>query len=707
MAEPDRAGRARPELPRRIHVGAAYYAEYQPYQRLDADLDLMVAGGFSVIRVGESVWSTWEPRDGELHLDWLQPVLDGAHARGIAVVVGTPTYAAPPWLRQAYPETTAHVATGVPMPYGARQDVNYAHPTFRRLAERVVRAVVGRYADHPAVIGWQVDNEPGHTVLFNPDVFAGFVAHLRERYGTVDELNRCWGLTYWSHRIDDWSQLWTPDGNTTPAYDLAWRRYQADLTDAMIGWQADVVREYARPDQFVMTCVAAHHQAQDVTTVVRPLDVAGVNIYYQAQDGLELPGPDGLAGGIAPGFVRWGGPAFPALQADVARGMRDAPFLVTETNATSIGGSADNRPCYDGQWRQAAWLFVARGARMLEYWHWHTLHYGAETFWGGVLGHGLVPGRAYRELSALAGELGAVTDHLVGLRPHSDVGLLVSPESRWALEFQGPLAGAAHSWNGDPASYDRTLAAYHRGLFDAGLAADVVAPGQLPADPAAMVERWPVLVVVALYVADDATLDLLVRYAEAGGHLVLTPRTGYADAENVVRPVVAPGVLRGPAGVHYLEYTNLPEDVPVTGQGWSGAAHAWADGLIPDDAEVLAGYDHPHLGQFAAITTRAHGAGRVTTVGTVPDRTLARRLAGWLARTSLPADPWRDARPPSVTVHTALTARDRRLRVVHNWSWQPTTVPLPVDVTDLLTGARSVAGDPLGLGPWDVHVLRE
>ncbi len=620
------------------------------------------------------------------------------------MIVGTPTYAVPPWLRRAYPETTAHLRTGTPMPYGARQDVDYAHPTFRRLAERVVRAVVSRYADHPAVIGWQVDNEPGNKIFFNPDVFASFVAGLRERYGTVEELNRRWGLAYWSHRIAEWDELWTPDLNTTPAYDLAWRRHQAGLADELIAWQAGVVREYARPDQFVMTCLAPHHRAQDLSTIGASLDLTGANVYYATQESLTHPGPDGLEGGIADDFVPWAGPAFPALQADLARSVRDEPFLVTETNATSVGGSGDNLPCYDGQWRQAGWLMVARGARMLEYWHWATQHYGAESYWTGILGHSLTPGRTYYELSRLARELEAAGPTFVGLDTHSDVGLVVSPESRWALEFQGPLAPAAHSWTGDPTSYEQILAASYRALFDAGLAVDVVAPRQLPDDPAAMVARWPVMVVPALYVASDATLDLLVRYAEAGGHLVLMPRTGYATEENVIRPVVAPGVLRGPAGVHYLEFTNLPADVPVT--GWPGAAHAWADGLVPEGAEVLVGYDHPHLAQFAAVTTNRCGAGRVTTVGTVPDRTLGRTLGDWLATTSLPADPWRQARPPSVTVHT-MAGPGERVRVVHNWAWEPTEVTVPVAVTDVLDGTDLPGGARLTLGPWDVRVVRE
>ena len=126
-----------------------------------ADLDLMVDAGFSVIRVGESVWTTWEPEEGRFDLDWLQPVLDGAHERGIKVILGTPTYAAPPWLSRRYPEIAAETATGIRMPWGGRQEIDYSHPAFRFHAERVIRKIIARYADHPAVIGYQVDNEPG------------------------------------------------------------------------------------------------------------------------------------------------------------------------------------------------------------------------------------------------------------------------------------------------------------------------------------------------------------------------------------------------------------------------------------------------------------------------------------------------------------------------------------------------------------------
>src|SRR5262245_42146612 len=310
-----------------VLFGAAYYHEYMPYPRLERDMDLMQAAHFSVIRVGESVWSTWEPEDGQFNLEWLAPILDAAHARGISVVIGTPSYAVPPWLRRKYPETTAERDTGTPIAYGGRQNVDLTHPAYRLLVERLVRRIVSRYAAHPAVIGWQVDNEPGVVLLHNRSVFEGFSDSLRQTYGTDDCLNERWGLTYWSHRISRWDELWPPDSNTDPAYDLAWRRYQAHLTGEFISWQAAIVREVARGDQFVTTCLDMERPASHSVWTSRALDVAASNIYVATQDGLLHPAAEDPLPEMRPAWIPFPGAFALAWRAD--RGMGRAPVTVS------------------------------------------------------------------------------------------------------------------------------------------------------------------------------------------------------------------------------------------------------------------------------------------------------------------------------------------------------------------------------------------
>nr|BFD88989.1 hypothetical protein KitaXyl93_03490 [Kitasatospora sp. Xyl93] len=190
---------------------------------------------------------------------------------------------------------------------------------------------------------------------------------------------------------------------------------------------------------------------------------------------------------------------------------------------------------------------------------------------------------------------------------------------------------------------------------------------------------------------------------------MLGPRTGYADQEARARHETAPPRLTAAAGAWYDEFGNLSSDLPLRAVPGSplelpagATATRWVEGLTATDATVLAGYDHPHFGRWPAVTTRAHGAGRVTCVGTVPGRGLARALAGWLV--PAPVGGWRDL-PESVMATTGTSPDGRRVHVVHNWSWQPVEVAAPVGLSDVLGDASVPAGGSVPLGAWDVRVL--
>jgi beta-galactosidase len=694
-------------VPGRIYFGAAYYNEYQPTERLDRDLDLMASAGFSVIRVGESVWSTWEPEDGRFQLDWLAPVVEGAHRRGIGVVVGTPTYAVPPWLQRLYPGLAGERAPGQPIPWGGRQEVDFTHPAFRFHAERVIRAVVQRYAPHPAVIGFQLDNEPGLEILMNRGVFERFLDQLRHHYGDVDALNGKWGLTYWSHRLSTWADLWTPNGNTSPQYDLAWRRFQAELTTEFISWQADIVRPYLRPEQFVTTCIAYNRRALDDVSLSKALDITSGNAYFSLQDALRpnLGQDEELRDREPPaqGWSRSGAYSVFSL-ADRMYASRQAPFFVTETNAGSIGGPDMNYPPYPGQLRQVAWALMARGARMVEYWHWHTLHFGYETYWGGVLPHSGQPGRIYSEVAALGREIAAVGEAVASSVPDADVVMVYSRPSKWALEFMPMVPGSRPE-----GTHDELFGAFYRGALDSGCQVRVINDSQLAEfSPNALAREVPVLLCPALYCADDAALEFLLRYAGAGGHVVIGPRTGYTDAEARARPDIAPPLLSQAAGVFYEEFSTLTSPLPVVTPGSSPLdVDASAAGLHVVDclnaigAETLLSYDHGFFGRWATATTTGHGSGRLTVFGTVPNSALAKGLFAWLVPHPITGD-WK--RSDSVRAHSA-RGPGGVLVIVHNFSGIEEGVECPSAATDILSGQRLAAGASLMLGPWDVRVV--
>ena len=687
--------------PAGVRFGAAYYLEYQPGDDPTRDLDLMQAAHFTVIRVGESTWSTWEPADGEFDLDWLQPVLDGAHRRGIGVILGTPTYAAPPWLAHAYPEIAGEPQTGRRQPWGARQEIDITHPAFLFHAERIIRKVVGRYADHPAVIGFQVDNEPGVIPLHNHGTFVRFLSWLEKRYHTVDRLNEEWGLAYWSHRINQWSELWRPDGNAQPQYDLAWRTFQNECTTAFIHWQRDIVREYAREDQFVTTCVAFDRPTIDEAQVSAGLDVAATNTYYAMQDhlawGSELRRPEP--------WVRTGVHGLLEL-ADRSYALQQRRFLVTETNAQAIQWASANYPAYPGQLIQAGLALVARGAAMIEYWHWHTLHFGTETYWGGVLPHSQLPGRVYDEVQRLGGMLAAVGPHLDDYVPDADVAILWDTPTKQHYEFTPPL----NDGGGTPrrTAYHDIVGAFQRGAVEAGAQVRFLNTEQFRALSAEdLAERYPVLVAASQFVASGHDLARMARYAAHGGTLVVGPRTGYGDLEARARFAVAPYRLHDAAGLSYEEFSNLDAPLALTGEGMrlsEGArATMWLDGYLPTDAEVLARYDHRRFGAFAAVTRRSHGEGQVVCVGTVPNVALAQDLFRMLVPSPASAA-W--ARDEPVTVMSGESA-GRRIWFLHNWSEDPAAAVVPSPAVDLVSGEAHPQGARLELGPWSCLVLAD
>ena len=345
---------------------------------------------------------------------------------------------------------------------------------------------------------------------------------------------------------------------------------------------------------------------------------------------------------------------------------------------------------------------------MIEYWHWHTLPYGIETYWGGVLPHSLVPGRVYAEVAEIGGELAGIGTALDGYEPDADVAILWSNPSRYALQFSPPLQVDGRP---DPESYEKIVDAFHRGSIEAGRQTRLLHLPQAAAlGAAALAARFPVLIAAGVYVATDVDLQLLRDYVAAGGHLIVGPRTGYADEEARARVEVAPPRLADLAGTRYEEYSNLEGDVAVVQAsdtlplGADAAARLWIDGLIADDSEVLARYDHPRFRDFPAVTSRAVSGGRVTVVGCVPGPALAAGIIRWAAPLGHAQELAGDTALP-VTVASGVLPDGRRAWFVFNWGWEPQAITLAATVADTVTGELLVTGTDVSLAAWSTRTF--
>jgi beta-galactosidase len=676
-------------VPDTILYGAAYYHEYMPYERLDKDVELMQRAGMTVVRVGESTWTSWEPREGEFQFAWMDRIVDKMHAAGIKVVMGTPTYSIPPWLYAKHPEVMVIPLGQVRTPrefYGIRQNMDISHPVYRQYSERVIRKIAERYAKHPGVIGWQVDNETGAYGTGGPNVQAGFKEWLKRKFGTVEAMNQAWGLVYWGQLVGSWDELPPRDGIINPGWKLEWERYQRWLVTDFLGWQARILREYVPASQWVMQDFhGATRHAVDSQEISKFLDVAGINPYHDTQERLD----------------GW----WISFMGDFTRSMKRAPYLVTETNAQTTGWDAKGQyPPFDGQLRLQAWSHVASGAHMVEYWHWHSLHYGQETYWKGLLGHDLEPNRVYEEATRIGAELKRLGPGLAGMMPKNRVAILHSVDSHWGLEFM-PIGDAGRDERGrTKANYASVEDQLHRALYDLNVGADFV----FAEEPG--FEGYDVLLVPPLYVASDALLEKIVDFARGGGHVLLTLKSGFTNEWSTVRWTRAPGPLREAAGLSYQEFSSLKGPLPLKGDpfgaGAENRASVWADMVLPEAAKPLAFYDHPFFGKYPALTRNAFGKGTVTYQGTVLTDSLQEKVvADVLKQAGIAPEPGLPAR---VRARQAVARDGKVLRFYLNFSGEPQSFAWGHGAgTELLSQKPVAAGGRLDLGPWDLAVVRE
>jgi beta-galactosidase len=367
--------------------GVAYYDEYMPYERLETDIQMMLEAGINVVRIAESTWSTHEPQNGVFDFTSVNRVLDAMYKAGIHVIVGTPTYAVPTWMVKEHPDVLAVTKNG-PGRYGARQIMDITNPTYLFYAERIIRKLMENIKGHPAIIGYQIDNETKHYDTSGPNVQQKFIKYLKDKFKTTDALNKEFGLAYWSNDVHAWEDMPSVIGTINGSLGAEFSKFQRKLVDDFLAWQVHIVKEYRQEGQFITQNFDFEWRGYSFGvqpnvnhfTASEPFDITGVDIYHPTQEDLT---------GIE---ISFGG--------DVARSTKQQNYFVLETEAQAFS----NWTPFPGQLRLQAFSHVASGANMVAYWHWHSIHNSFETYWKGLLSHDLQPNPVYHEAKTIGAD---------------------------------------------------------------------------------------------------------------------------------------------------------------------------------------------------------------------------------------------------------------------------------------------------------------
>ncbi|MFD5026002.1 beta-galactosidase [Streptomyces sp. NPDC058373] len=660
---------------RRLVYGADYNPEQWPREVWAEDIRLMRQAGVNLVSLAIFSWARLQPTEDTWDFGWLDEVMDLLHAGGIGVDLATATASPPPWLTAAHPEILPVTATGETLWPGARQHWRPTSPVFREHALRLVREMATRYADHPALVAWHVNNELGcHNIYdYSDDAAHAFRGWLRRRYTTLDALNHAWGTSFWSQRYSDWDQILPPRlaaSHPNPTQQLDFKRFSSDALKDHLLAEREVLTEIT-PN----TPVTSNFMVMSGIKGMNYADWAGA-VDFVSNDHYTVLGPQNrdelsfcanLTSGIA--------------------GHR--PWFLMEHSTNAVNWQPVNLPKKPGDLGRDSLLHVAHGADAVCFFQWRQSAAGAEKYHSAMVPHAGEDSELFRDVVALGHTLDVLAPLAGSEREPARVAILFDWDSWWASEQDSHPTSLL--------DYHREALDWYSALMRLGIRADVVPAQTTDLNPYDLVIA-PVLHVVAQPLAKELT-----RYVEGGGHLVTTYFSAIVDENDHVWLGGYPGALRELLGIRIEEFGPLLDGDTVDLDN-DTAGSLWTDRISVDatDVETLVHYRTGTYASRPAVTRRATGRGTAAYVST---RLGVDGLAALLPRLLAPSGVASDLPEAARGTVEHVVRRDSDSRYLFFVNRGDAPAPLPGLSGEVLIGPS--AGDGFTLPPGGTAVLRQ
>ncbi len=277
-----------------IPFGVTFYPDQWPESAWESNFREIKAAGFNLVRFGEMSWDWIEPMPGKFNFSGLDRAMDLCQKYGLKVLLGIPTCQAPAWLISHYPSARPVAEDGSLYPeYGPRPNVCKDDPDYRRFATRLADKIAARYHKHPALLYWQLDNEPVYPPL---DATAlkdychcqhsrhAFIAWAKKKYGSINKLNQAWGTRFWTTTFSSFNDIATPKAGfwdaVSPHIFLDWYRFKSENIRDWLILLKKIVGKYDKVHRigtngFIGICA----RVQDHDVLAEAMDWYGIDLY--------------------------------------------------------------------------------------------------------------------------------------------------------------------------------------------------------------------------------------------------------------------------------------------------------------------------------------------------------------------------------------------------------------------------------------------
>ena len=673
-------------------LGVCYYPEHWDTSFWKEDMLRMKSYGIGVIRVAEFAWNLFEPEEGRFDDSFWDRFLNVAKDCGMQVIFCTPTATPPAWLTEKYPEVLNCDIYGHPVYHGMRKHHNMTSPVYLDFVKKIVEHIAAHYGAHPAIIGWQIDNEVNcETNSYHaPSDHEAFRKYLKEKYGTLENLNRAMGTTFWNQTYTDWEQVhlsrYTLANSNNPHMMLEEKRFISEAAINYIGIQADIIRKYRRSEQFITTNglfgVLDNHKL-----VKEKLDFITYDSYPNFAFAME-------GSKLSPRSLR----------------DRETSFNLAKTRSVSNRFGIMEQQSGPGGWNtrllQPApkpgqlrlWTFqsIAHGADFVSYFRWRTCTFGTEMYWHGLLNYDNFPNRRTEELLRVSEDIQKI-QRIAGTKHTAKFAILCDYDNEWD--------GMEDKWHG-PLNRESTDG-WFKALQRAHIPFEFVnindeGTSQPLGNFTAAVYPHPTIMT-------PARAEILRAYAENGGTLFFGCRSGYKDIDGQCPMMPMPGLLAPLTGCTVEDFTFIgPADEKeyMTLGEKKIPAPTFNDILRPDfeSCEVLATYDGNYYNGKPALTKNTVGKGTVYACGSVFAEETAAALLELLPKAELcPVTGWLEL-PEEIELTVRTNEKNgRSYAFLLNYTAQPQTVTVQKPTKELLT--RETLDGTYTMEPYGVLVL--
>ena len=569
------------KFPHLLH-GADYNPEQWQEDKFvwEEDMRLFRLANCNEMTVGIFSWSTLEPEEGKFDFSFLDEILDKIYEAGGRVILSTPSGARPRWLAEKYPEVLRVTDRGERKRFGERHNHCFTSPIYREKVKRINGLLAKRYGEHPAVLAWHLSNEYGgecHCSLCK-EAFRRF---LKKRYKTIDNLNKAWWTTFWSHSYNDFTQIEPPSplGDTSlHGLNLDWRRFVSSQTVDFMKAEIAAVREFS--DLPVTTNMMPMAYATDYWQFAKELDFMSTDSYPDWHGNCHL----------------WTA-AQAAFWHDFFRSAKGRPFLLMESAPGLVSWRPINKLNRPNMDKLAAMQAVAHGADSVQYFQWRKSRGACEKFHGAVVDHfGSEDTRVFQAVKE-TGALLKTVDEVAGTKVNSRVAILYDWENMWALND-------ACGFIKDK-SYRAICVDYYKALWERGISVDIV-------EKTGDFSRYDLLIAPMRYMTDETTVSALKGYVANGGTLYATYLTGYVNESDLCYLGGFPASeLKEVFGIWNEEIDSLQpnERVKIQMNGKTYEGKDLCELIHARTATVLATYGSEFYQGMPALTKNKYGKG--------------------------------------------------------------------------------------------------